>query len=149
VALTLWVENARAAACLGVLIASIVVLVRSVRRRALSIKDGPNAVIVSSLRASLLAAAGFGVLVTCIFSFAYGLLYGLVVGLNLGLWMGLWYGGGSVISHYTLRVLLHLEGQTEYASPALFEAAADRLLLRRVGRGFMFIHQTFQDYLAR
>jgi hypothetical protein len=144
----LWLVTLRAALCVGALGFGIYLLLKAVQRATIPVKDTPDAGINLSLRSSALCGAGFAVLVTLIFSPAYAPMYALLVGLGLGTWVALWYGGFAVVLHYTLRWLLRFDGQPEYQSAAFFDAAVDRMLLRQTGGGYMFIHPTFQQYMA-
>lgn len=75
-----------------------------------------------------------------------GLVFGLVAGLSV-------FGGETVIRHYVLRWLLARQGVLPFpfkdrALIAYLDAMADRILLRRVGGGWVFIHRTLLDYFA-
>ena len=78
--------------------------------------------------------------------------YGIVVGLNFGsifgLAFGLVAGLDSVIKHYTLRLVLWRDGSMPLNYVRFLDACADRILLRKVGGGYMFPHITFRDYFA-
>jgi len=57
-------------------------------------------------------------------------------------------GGLAVARHYTIRVLLARRGLLPFRLVEFLNFAADHLLLRRVGGGYVFIHRLFADYLA-
>jgi hypothetical protein len=92
----------------------------------------------------------------------YGLIFGLVFWLNgqliFGLVFGLisgliFYGGQAVIKHYVLRWLLARQGVLPFPFQdrkliAYLDEMAARLLLRRVGGGWIFIHRTLLEFLA-
>ena len=111
-------------------------------------KEAPHEGILMTLRTAASSGGIFGLLITFVFALAYGPAYAALVGLNLGTWLALWSGGLAVLSHGTLRWMLRLEGQPEYWSTELFDMAVDRMLLRQIGGGYMFLHPTFQQYLA-
>lgn len=76
----------------------------------------------------------------------YGLLYGLIAGL-------MFFGTRGVIQHYTLRYLLARANILPFPFSdkkliAFLDAMADRLILRRVGGGWIFIHRTLLEYFA-
>lgn len=78
------------------------------------------------------------------------LLFGLLVGLVNGLGR---YGGKTVVQHYILRWLLAREGALpspfkDQSLIAYLDAMKDRIFLRRVGGGWVFIHRTLLDYFA-
>jgi DNA polymerase III delta prime subunit len=94
-----------------------------------------------------------------------GLGIGLVFGLSFGLGLGL-VGGpaiglavalvGVIISragqtttrHYFLRWALHREGLLPLILVPVLDAMSERLLLRRVGSGYIFIHRTLMEHFA-
>ncbi len=101
-----------------------------------------------------------------------GLIGGFVVGLGFGLFVGLfdgpiaglvggllfWLLGGSVIGlagglfavvqHYTLRFWLARSSAFPLKVVLFLEDATARILLRRVGGGYSFIHRLLLDYFA-
>lgn len=89
----------------------------------------------------------------------HGLIAGLFIGLFLGLAFGLIrgffrYGGQSFIQHYLGRKLLAhsrilpFSVKTDHELTGFLDAMKDRILLRRVGSGWIFIHRTLQDFFA-
>ncbi|MCB8945347.1 MAG: hypothetical protein H6658_16490 [Ardenticatenaceae bacterium] len=83
-----------------------------------------------------------------------GLIFGLIGGLISGLLVGLvQYGGEVVVQHYVLRWLLARQGVLPFPFQdrkliAYLDEMAARLLLRRVGGGWMFIHRTLLEFFA-
>lgn len=78
------------------------------------------------------------------------LIFGLIFGLMLGL---LGYGGVAVVQHYTLRRLLAWAGALPYPLRdsrlvAFLDAMHERILLRRVGGGWIFVHRSLLEYFA-
>jgi hypothetical protein len=96
----------------------------------------------------------FGLVLGLVFRPSFGLLFGLVFGPFFGLLFGLLpYGGNAVIQHYALRFLLTRQGILPYPFRdrrlvAYLDAMADRILLRRVGGGWVFIHRYLLEYFA-
>jgi hypothetical protein len=84
----------------------------------------------------------------------YGLLAGLLVGLIVGPFVGLFeYGAAVPIQHYTLRWLLARAGAlpypfSDYHLVAFLDAMHERILLRRVGGGWIFVHRSLLEYFA-
>ena len=72
----------------------------------------------------------------------------LVLGLSAFGVVGLLMGGWASWRHYVLRGLLARAGVLPWKLPALLEEASRRILLRRIGSGYTFIHQLFLDYIA-
>ena len=84
-----------------------------------------------------------------------GLGGGLFIGLFVGLLGGFMrYGGQSFIQHYALRWVLANNGSFPFSVTTdrifieFLDAMKDRILLRRVGGGWVFIHRTLLDYFA-
>jgi hypothetical protein len=72
-------------------------------------------------------------------------LVGLAGGLAVGLIMG---GSEAVIKHVVLRLFLERSGSIPRNYAALLDAAAKRILLRKVGGGYIFIHRYLLEYYA-
>lgn len=66
---------------------------------------------------------------------------------------GFFFGGMAVLEHYSVRLALAWEGVLPYPLRdrqlvRFLDAMRDRLLLTRVGGGWMFIHRQLLDFLA-
>jgi hypothetical protein len=72
----------------------------------------------------------------------------LVVGLALGLSFGLFNGGFACIKHVILRVLLWHAKSIPGNYPRFLDYAANRILLRKVGGGYIFVHRLLLEYFA-
>jgi len=77
-----------------------------------------------------------------------GLFGGLGGGLFGGLFGGLHYGGYICIRHTVLRLFLWRKGYIPLNYVCFLDEAADRILLRKVGGGYTFIHRMLLDYFA-
>jgi DNA polymerase III delta prime subunit len=103
----------------------------------------------NSLRMGLIFGIG-----GLIFGLIDGLIFGLFSGLIFGLIFGLIkYGGLAVIQHYSLRWLLARAGVLPFPFRdrrliAFLDAMHERILLRRVGGGWIFIHRSLLEYFA-
>jgi hypothetical protein len=73
---------------------------------------------------------------------------GLALSLLFGLPAGLWYGGYDVICHYTLRALVWLTGRAPLDLATFLDRAAERVLVRKVGGGYIFIHRLLLEHFA-
>lgn len=84
--------------------------------------------------------------------FACGLVIGLVselgVGLDVGLGVGLFTGLAAAGQHYILRFWLVRSGVFPWRAVPFLEDATARILLRRVGGGYSFVHRLLLDYFA-
>jgi phosphate/phosphite/phosphonate ABC transporter binding protein len=78
----------------------------------------------------------------------YGLVESLIIGLSAACLAGLLFGGLAYFQHYLLRWLFWREGAMPWRYQQFLEEAVDRILLKRVGGGYRFIHPLFQEYFA-
>jgi hypothetical protein len=72
------------------------------------------------------------------------------LGLGFAMLGGMRYGGRAVVQHALLRLALWRAGATPapWRYVRFLDYAADRVLLRKVGGGYIFIHPLLMDYLA-
>ncbi len=78
----------------------------------------------------------------------FGLFSGLVFGLLCGLSIGLSNGGFACIQHAVLRIFLWRAGYTPWDYGYFLDYAAERILLRKIGGGYIFMHQMFMEHFA-
>ena len=74
--------------------------------------------------------------------------YGMLFGSLLGLVSGLRAGGIAYIQHFVLRFLQWKIGAMPWNYPRFLNYAAERILLRKVGGGYIFTHRTLLEYMA-
>jgi hypothetical protein len=133
----------------------------------------PNQGIWRSARAALIACLVTGVCLTVIVGLGVGLLFigsnllidrdfgkalriglanslafGSIYGLGTGLIVGLTFGGYAFCSHFALRLVLWGGGAMPWRMVPFLDHCARRLLLRKVGGGYMFPHQLLREYVA-
>jgi hypothetical protein len=72
----------------------------------------------------------------------------LCAGATIGLFAGLHRGGLAVVQHGVLRVLLAITGRLPLRLVAALDVAAERALLRKLGGGYIFIHDELREHLA-
>ena len=103
-------------------------------------QSGKNAIYISLILALIIGSIGM---------LFFWLLGGLIIGSVGMLIFGLIFGGAAFIRHFVLRFFLWWYGYLpgRQLVPFLDEMAA-RILLRKVGGGYIFIHRTLQDYFA-
>ncbi len=81
-----------------------------------------------------------------------GTMEGLGIGLNAGvivaLGVGLFFGGYACIGHLVLRWLLWRAGNMPLNYSQFLDSAAERLLVRKIGGGYTFIHRLLLDFFA-
>jgi hypothetical protein len=78
----------------------------------------------------------------------FGLALGLVGGLDVGLVGAMFRGGEAVILHLALRHVLYRKGYLPWNLVRFLDYATERIFLRKVGGGYIFIHRLLQDYFA-
>jgi hypothetical protein len=87
-----------------------------------------------------------------LFELSYGiaadLAFGLSYGLPFGLAIGLIYGGLACIQHFVLRYLLYRAGAMPWNYARFLDYCVDRIFLRRVGGGYIFVHRLLMEYFA-
>jgi serine/threonine protein kinase/DNA polymerase III delta prime subunit len=104
------------------------------------------------IRHSGFNAFGYGLTVAILVGlggiFATTWTVGPIIGLSVGLLAGLFHGGLACLRHYTLRVLLWRSGVLPWDYSHFLEAVTERILLRKVGGGYIFVHRLLLDYLS-
>ncbi len=97
----------------------------------------------------------FGIFGTSIGDIVYGLVFGLVLGSVGGLIFGLAFGlvGGrtgfaAFLQHFVLRFFLWRLDLLPWNLVAFLDEATARLLLRKVGGSYIFVHRLLRDVLA-
>jgi DNA polymerase III delta prime subunit len=81
-------------------------------------------------------------------SLLIGLLSGAFGGLVCALTVGLANGGAAYIQHITLRLLLWRARSLPWHYVRFLDYAAERILLRKVGGGYIFIHRLLLEHFT-
>jgi hypothetical protein len=84
-----------------------------------------------------------------IFGLSEGLRSGLVNGLFVGPILGLKYGGAACIQHFTLRRMLYKKGYTPWNYAKFLDFTSDRLLMKKIGGGYVFFHRMLLEHFAQ
>ena len=124
----------------------------------------PNQGIWNSARNSILVGLIFGTLGGSLFGLVFALAsvlqgslidalptllsFGLVGGVLSGMIVGLLNGGVASIQHAVLRFFLCILRKTPWNYVRFLNHAADRILLRKVGGGYIFVHGLLMKYFA-
>ncbi|QYO63721.1 hypothetical protein [Leptolyngbya sp. 7M] len=69
--------------------------------------------------------------------------------LILGLSVGLVYGGLACIQHFNLRLILYRKGRIPWNYARFLDYAAERLLMKKVGGGYVFVHRMLMEHFAQ
>ncbi len=67
---------------------------------------------------------------------------------RLGLPIGLSTGGGACIQHFTLHRILHSKGYLPWKLVSFLDYAAERIFLRKIGGGYIFVHRMLMEYFV-
>ena len=78
----------------------------------------------------------------------HALFWGLIYAAIPALAVGLSCGGAAYVQHFVLRFLLWCTRSTPFNYPRFLDYAAERILLRKVGGGYIFVHRLLLEYLA-
>lgn len=73
---------------------------------------------------------------------------GQITGIILGCAGGFLFGGRAFSQHLILRIILTWVGRMPANYTRFLDHATDLILLRRVGRGYIFVHRLLLDYFA-
>ena len=77
------------------------------------------------------------------------LMLALTLGTPIGIALGFVYGGAAVLLHACYRLLMVLTTPLPLTLVTWLDDATSRGLMRRVGGGYMFMHSTLLEHLAR
>jgi tetratricopeptide (TPR) repeat protein/MFS family permease len=108
----------------------------------------PNEGIRHSLRNSVIVALISGLVGALAIGLTTGVIRGLTAGLAIGLVAGLINGGLACIQHFVLRFFLWRAQAMPWNYPRFLDYAAERVLLRKVGGGYIFVHRLLLDYFT-
>ena len=78
-----------------------------------------------------------------------GLKVGVIIGLMVGTVAALYKGGIFCLRHFAVRAVLSAQGAFPWNYAHFLDFAAERLLLRRIGGGYMFAHDLLRDHFAK
>jgi len=106
--------------------------------------------LVAGLSAGLVYGLGFGgkIIYGMVGGMTFRLAIGLVFRLDSRRKRGLPGGGAAFIQHYVLRLVLALNNHAPLNYVHFLDHAAERILLRKVGGGYIFVHRMLLEYFA-
>jgi hypothetical protein len=115
----------------------------------------PNQGIRSSVRNSwivgLIGWLVFGVifgLISSLFGYKSLVEIGVIGGMIFGLIFGLKYGGAAWTQHLVLRQMLYRKGRMPWNYAKFLNFASERLLMKKVGGGYVFFHRMLLEHFA-
>lgn len=117
----------------------------------------PNQGIWKSIKNSLIIGLVFSLILSLLVGSAYGSILWLDNGLTLVVSSvpiyvilgGLISGGSACFRHFTLRLMLYHMKYIPWNYARFLDYAAERLFLRKVGGGYIFIHRMLLEHFAR
>jgi hypothetical protein len=77
-----------------------------------------------------------------------GLVGGLLVGFCVGLVVASDKGAAFFVQHWGMRILLWRSGYAPFKYVRFLDYAAERIFLRKVGGGYIFVHRMLMEYFA-
>ena len=78
----------------------------------------------------------------------YSLFYYVPESMIVILILVLMNGGYTCIQHVVLRIILRFNGDAPWNYPHFLDYTAERILLRKVGGGYIFVHRLLLEYFA-
>jgi len=108
----------------------------------------PNQGIRQSAKNGIIVGLFFMIVSLLIFGSIFGWVVGLSQAVLLGSIFGMVFGGTSVIHHFVLRFTLRCKNLIPMNLVAFLNYATDRLFLRKVGGGYVFVHRMLMEYFA-
>jgi energy-coupling factor transporter ATP-binding protein EcfA2 len=124
-------------------------------------RSHPGEGITASLKNFFVGFLFYGLILGLIFGLIYGLIvaisyqslsFGLLKGLRFALIVqmvvGLKFGGNFLIAHFITRWLLTNSGNIPWKLNDFLEYCTERIFLRRVGGGYIFIHRMLMEHFA-
>ncbi|MFZ0548483.1 MAG: NACHT domain-containing protein, partial [Candidatus Promineifilaceae bacterium] len=141
----------------GLVVGLVGLLINVLKPLPSRIRAFPGQGINRSSRNALIGGLGVGVGVGLVFGLGVGLLSGISIGLGVGLAGGLifgllfgflFYGGSFFIRHHILRWQLNKSGLLPHRLQPFLDAMVGRLILKRNGPSYRFVHPALQNYFA-
>ena len=144
----------------GVGVAALVEVARGLRPRAISHTVEPNQGTWRSATSALVVALALGLAAGVMGSTVFGLLarpgerarvalaVGTVFGVGCSVIVGLTQGLLVFFRHWVTRIVLWICGDAPLRYIRFLDFAAERLFLRKIGGGYVFIHRMLLDYFV-
>jgi hypothetical protein len=73
---------------------------------------------------------------------------GAAFGIAFGIAGGMFFGGLACVQHVILRVVLSVRGWLPWNLARFLDDAVERIFLRKVGGGYIFVHRLLLEYFA-
>jgi TIR domain-containing protein/NACHT domain-containing protein len=131
-------------------ITGVIIFITAMRGKQATIetRNVPNQNIRKSIRNSLIMGVIGGMLGGLVAAVLMDATWGVLVGLAVGLTGAVTYGGSPVIRHFVLRCILTWNSAIPWNFSRFLDRAAEQVLLRKVGGGYIFVHRSLMEYFA-
>ena len=114
----------------------------------MEMRTAPNQGIRQSTKNAVIVWLICGAISGLVFGLMTGLVHGLSFGILLGVFFGMIFGGFAVIEHFALRFVLYRKGLLPWNLVSFLDYSTERIFLRKVGGGYVFVHRMLMDYFA-
>lgn len=104
--------------------------------------------LIAGISIGAITTIGFGVITGMLTNSSLGRITGICLGTIVGTYAALTSGGTAFLAHYALRLLLYLNGDIPFRYVRFLEYACGRILLHRIGPGYIFIHRMLLEHFA-
>ncbi len=121
---------------------------KGIRYEELRVRVTPNQGIYQSLKNSIIVGSIAAFVISIPAWLATRSKEAVLFGLLVGFLLWVLYGGLAIVQHSTLRVLLFINGRIPLDWERFLDYASERVFLRKVGGGFIFIHRLLLEYFA-
>ncbi len=132
----------------SLILGSAGVILGGMRGRRVEEKSYANQGIILSLRNSLIAASVSSFILGVITFYLQGAAYALVAAALTFIIGGSLLGGNNVVKHILVRGILWQQGKIPWRYAQFLDHAVRLAFLRKVGGGYIFMHQLLQAYFA-
>lgn len=102
----------------------------------------------NSLVMFLLISLGIGLLYTLVENKITSGMTALYTASLLGMVFGFFYGGFTILQHSVLRLVMAITGLIPWRLIAFLDYCTERIFLRRVGSGYIFVHRLLMEHFA-
>ena len=112
-------------------------------------KTIPNEGILSSAKNAGVIGIISGLFFGIIGNWTFGLIKGSIIGFIFGLNFANANGGKVCIQHFFLRRILYRKGRIPWNYAKFLDYASERLLMKKVGGGYIFYHRMLMEHFAQ
>jgi len=134
----------------------VLILSKDIKTREAEVRQRPNQGIWQSARnackLSVIAALSVGASIGFNLNVEQGTIaasvIGMSVGIGVGIFIALFFGAETYLKHFGLRYLLYRRKCMPWDYISFLDQAAERIFLRKVGGGYIFVHRMLLEYFA-